>query len=142
MNFLRIFLTETTQAAEEAAGSMDGMVDMLDTLMFVMLVGFGLYALYSAFRLHKEQMLLPNKILYPGDCKPEDCVDEGEFIDFILPRAVILGACLLVMGIVLGLNMFLFKLEALWIDIAMMVVPIAVFAWYILAQRKAAKRYW
>ncbi len=145
MTFLRFFLTGATEASEtteQAAGSLDGMVDMLDILMLVMLVGVGIYALYSAFRLHREQLLIPNKFLYPGDCKPEDCLDPGEFIDFILPRVIILGASLLVMGIGLGLNTYVFEIDSVWIDIAMIVVPISVFAWYVFMQRKAAKLYW
>ena len=145
MNFLRNFLTDATQAteaAQQATSSFMDMVDMLDMLMLVMLLGFGVYALYTAFRLNKEQMLMPNRVLYPGDCKPEDCVEVGEFIDFILPRVIILGAALLVMGIALGLNMFLFKIDSLWIDISMMVLPLGVFVWYIISQRKAAKLFW
>ena len=63
-------------------------------------------------------------------------------IDFIIPRAIILGSALLLMGILLGLNIFLFKLDAMWVDIVMMVLPIGVFAWYIVSQRKAAKLFW
>ena len=61
MSFLKIFLTEATEAATEAAaqqgGALDGMVDMLDTLMLIMLFGFGIYGLYSAIRLRKEHLL-------------------------------------------------------------------------------------
>ena len=141
MNFLRIFLTET-QSAGGLQGAMMGMVDAMDILMLVLLIGFGAYALYTALRLNREQMLFANKILYPGECKPEDCADEGGFIDFIIPRAIILGSALLLMGILLGLNIFLFKLDAMWVDIVMMVLPIGVFSWYIVSQRKAAKLFW
>lgn len=146
MNFLRIFLTEappeTTQAGGGLQSAMLDMVDTMDLLMLVLLLGFGAYILYTVFRLNREQMLFANKILYPGDCSPDACVDEGGFIDFIIPRAAILGGALLLMGILLGLNMLLFKLDALWLDIVMMVVPVGVFAWYIIIQRKAAKLFW
>ena len=145
MHFLRTFLTEAPPAGQSEnglLGAMMGMVDTMDLLMLVLLLGFGIYTLYAVIRLNKEQMLFANKVLYPGDCKPEDCADEGGFIDFILPRAGILGGALLLMGVLLGLNSFLFKLDALWVDIVMMVLPIGVFAWYIAMQRKAAKLFW
>ena len=110
--------------------------------MLIMLIGFGAYALYSVFRLHREQMLQPNRILYPGDCKPEDCVKVGEFIDFIIPRGAILGGALFLMGVLWALNMYVFKLDNSIIDIVKMALPLAVFAWYIYAQRKAAKLFW
>ena len=145
MNFLRIFLAEATQPPQSGSGlqsAMLGMVDTMDILMLVLLLGFGAYILYTVFRLNKEQMLFDSKILYPGDCRPEDCTDEGGFIDFIIPRAAILGIALVLMGVLLGLNMLLIKLDALWLDIVMMVVPVSVFAWYIVIQRKAAKLFW
>ena len=146
MNFLRIFLnTDATTPVENIPGdaqTLTGVTDMLDVLMLIMLVGFGVFALYSAFRLYREQMLMPNRILYPGDCKPEDCVQVGEFIDFIVPRAALLGAMLLVMGVALALNMYVFELDNLWIDISRMALPLAAFAWYVFAQRKAAKLFW
>lgn len=144
MNRLGIFLSETAETVQSGAQgqSLDGMVDMLDTLLVVMMIAVGIYAIYSAIRLYREQMLFPNKFLYPGDCKPEDCLDPGCFIDYIFPRLLILGAALLIMGILLGLNSYLFKIDALWIDISMMVVPVSIFVWYMLCQRKAAKSFW
>ena len=143
MELFRRFLAEAaTEAAGEQTGSLDSMGNMMQILLLVLLVGAGVYALYSAIRLHREQMLFPNKFLYPGDCKPEDCADVGGFIDFILPRTLLLGASMLVMGVALALNTYVFLLDALWIDIAMLVLPFGVFLWYIIAQRKAAKRFW
>ncbi len=145
MNVWKLFLTAATEAAqtaEESTGSTAGMTDMLDLFLLAMLVGFGIYAIYTAIRLRREFLLFPNKILYPGDCKPEECLDEGGFIDYILPRCAILGAALLLMGIGLGLNSYVFHLSSIWLNIATIVLPLGVFVWYILAQRKAAKLFW
>lgn len=146
MNFLKIFLTEATEAATEAAaqqgGALDGMVDMLDTLMLIMLFGFGIYGLYSAIRLRKEQLLFPNKFLYPGNCDPAACLDAGEFIDYITPRALILSVALILLGGLLALNSFVLHIDSWIIDLAMIVLPLAVIVWYCIVQRKAAKNFW
>ena len=148
MNFLRIFLTgaaEATEATEAAdqANVMTGMLDMFDVLMLVMLIGFGVYGLYSAIRLRREQLLFPNKFLYPGGCAPEECLDPGEFIDFIVPRTIILSVLLIVMGSLFALNTFVIKIESFYATLAWIVVPIAVLGWFgIFVHRKAAKRFW
>ncbi len=146
MNFLKIFLTEATEAATEAAaqqgGALDGMIDMLDTLMLIMLFGFGIYGLYSAIRLRKEQLLFPNKFLYPGNCDPAACLDAGEFIDYITPRALILSVALILLGGLLALNSFVLHIDSWIIDLCMIVLPLAVIVWYCIVQRKAAKNFW
>ena len=146
MNFLKIFLTEATEAATEAAaqqgGALDGMIDMLDTLMLIMLFGFGIYGLYSAIRLRREQLLFPNKFLYPGNCDPAACLDPGEFIDYIIPRALILGVALILLGGLLALNSFVLHIDSWIIDLCMIVLPLAVIVWYCIVQRKAAKNFW
>ena len=142
MSFLKIFLTEATEAAAQQGGTLDGMVDMLDSLMLIMLFGFGIYGIYSAIRLRKEQMLFPNKFLYPGNCDPAACLDPGEFIDYIIPRALILGVALILLGGLLALNSFVLHIDSWLIDLGMIVMPVAVIVWYCVVQRKAAKNYW
>lgn len=148
MNFLRIFLTGATEAAEAAestdqTGMMSGMLDMFDVLMLLMFVGIGIYGLYSAIRLRREQILFPNKFLYPGGCAPEECLDPGEFIDFIVPRCIVLGILLIVMGGLFALNTFVLKLDSFIVNLVWLIVPIAVLGWFgVFVQRKAAKLYW
>ncbi|MGM9553871.1 MAG: hypothetical protein ACI3V2_06155 [Faecousia sp.] len=142
MSFLKIFLTEATEAATQQGGTLDGMVDMLDSLMLIMLFGFGIYGLYSAIRLRKEQLLFPNKFLYPGNCDPAACLDPGEFIDYIIPRALILSVALILLGGLLALNSFVLHIDSWLIDLGMIVMPVAVIVWYCFVQRKAAKNYW
>ena len=146
MSFLKIFLTGATEAATEAAAQqgnpLAGMVDMLDMLMLLMLFGFGIYGLYSAIRLRKEQMLFPNKFLYPGNCDPAACLDPGEFIDYIIPRALILSVALILLGGLFALNVFALHINSWIIDLCMIVMPVAVIIWYCVVQRKAAKNYW
>ncbi len=143
MNLFRLFLTEaSTEAQSDLSGGMDSMVDMLDMLMLIMLLGFGIYAIYSAIRLYKEQLLFPSKVLYPGNCPPEDCVLEGEFIDFMVPRALTFGIALFLMGVAMGLNMYVFEINALWVDLCSIVLPVGAIIVYVVMQRKAAKLFW
>lgn len=148
MNFLRIFLTgaaeatEATEAAEQV-DMMSGMLDTFDVIMLLMFVGIGIYGLYSSIRLRREQVLFPNKFLYPGGCAPEECLDPGEFIDFIVPRCIVLSIVLILMGGLFALNTFVLKLDGFIVDLASLIVPVALLAWFgIFVQRKAAKLYW
>lgn len=142
MRFLKVFLTEATEAANGQANGFAGMINMLDMLMLVMLIGFGIYGIYSALRLRKEQMLFPNKFLYPGGCAPENCLDPGEFIDYIVPRALLLGVGMLLLGALFALNVYVLHIESWIADLASIVLPVAVIVWYCVVQRKAARLYW
>ena len=53
-----------------------------------------------------------------------------------------LGIGMLLLGGAAALNMLVLKLDATWIDVASIVLPLLLFAWYIIAQRRAAKRFW
>ena len=142
-NLLLEAATETaTEAAEEAASFSMNPVEMLDMVMVVMLLGCGVYALYSALKLKKLCYLFPNNFLYPGDCKPEACVDASGFIVYITPRLILLGIGMVLIGGLFLLNMLVFKEDSLWINLASVIVPQALLAWYVIAQRKAAKRFW
>ena len=146
MKLFRFFLTEATEAVTEGAeatGSpLGGMVDMMDLLLVVMLLGFGVVALYNVIRLHREQMLFASKILYPGDCKPEDCADPGGYIDFIVPRLTILSIAFILMGVVAILLLYVVPLNSAWMELASVILPVGGLIWYVICQRKAAKLFW
>lgn len=143
--FFRLLLTaqETvSEASEGDTADFSGMSNMLEVLLVVMVIGCGIYALYTAIRLRRTYMLFPNKFLYPGNCSPDDCADEDGFIDFILPRMTILGVAMLVIGALLAVNQYLRLASGLLIDLVTVIVPFGCFVWYILVQRKAAKLFW
>lgn len=142
-NLLLEAATETaTEVAEDAASVSMNPVQMLDMVMVVMLLGCGVYALYSALKLKKLCYLFPNNFLYPGDCKPEACVDSSGFILYITPRLILLGIGMTLIGVLFLLNMMVIKADSLWINMASVIIPLALLAWYVIAQRKAAKRFW
>lgn len=132
-----------TEAATDAAQQpQTDLTSMLDLILLGILAVCGVYALYAVIRLHRQYMLFPNNILYPGDCPPAECKDVLGFIDYMTPLLITLGASMLVLAAAFGLNMFVFKLESIWISVAELVLPMGLFVWYIIAQRKAAKRFW
>ncbi len=131
-----------TEAAETAAANPMDLVQMMDVLMEVLLFGCGVYALFSAIKLRKLCYLFPNTFIYPGDCKPDECSDVLGFIDYIFPRLALLGAGMLILGALFLVNMLVIKIDAIWVNVLSIVLPLALFAWYIVVQRKAAKRFW
>ena len=58
-----------------------------------------------------------------------------------MPRVLILSVAMLLCGLAYGVY-YVMKLDLLWVDIASMVVPVAILVWYAVAQRKASKLYW
>ncbi len=145
MNRLHLFLTEaTTQAVQDSAGqtALTDYSQILNIVMTVMLLGCGIYGLYTVIKLRRTYLLFPNKFLYPGGCKPEDCLDGDGFIDYILPRLTVLSIVMLILGIAFALNTYVFKITNWWIDIATILLPFGTFVWYIFIHRKAAKDFW
>ncbi len=131
-----------TETAENAAAKPQSLTDMMDLLMIVLLIGCGVYAMFSALKLRKLSYLFPNSFIYPGNCKPDDCTDAPGFIIYIFPRLMILGAGMLVFGILFLLATKVLGMVTLWVNIVSVVLPLALFGWYIVVQRRAAKRFW
>ena len=138
--FLTVFEETATEAPTQATlGDMSG---MLSLILLLMLFGGGAYALYTYIRLRRTCMLFPNKFLYPGNCTADTCVDVDGFIDYILPRLLLLGVGVLLCGVAYLVYALVLKASNLWVDIAALVVPTGIFIWYMFVQRKAAKEFW
>ena len=112
-------------------------------VLIVMLVGCAAYALYSAIRLRVTCELVDNKFIYPGNCKPADCLDALGFIDYIFPRCVIFSVVMLVLAVVYTLLSYVVKLSGMvYFELAMIVLPVLAFIWFMYVQRKAAREVW
>lgn len=143
--FLTVLEETATTATEEnanAGGFFNDMGGMLTIILLIMLIGSGVYALYTYIRLHRTCMLFPNKFLYPGGCTADKCVDEDGFIEYIEPRLLLLGIAMILCGIVYGAYSMVWKKSFLWADILTVMIPAGVFVWYMVVQRKAAKNFW
>lgn len=147
MKFLFPLLTaetiaETTEAAQTTQSSLTSMAETLDIVMLALLAFCGIYSIYTCIRLRRECMLFPNKILYPGNCRPEDCIDVDGFMDFILPRLLITGLLMLACAVAYGVCAIALKMDNVVLDVASMVVPVGILVLYAVIQRKAYKLYW
>ncbi len=127
----------------EAANTTMDMATTLELVLLALLFWSGCYGLFTVIKLRKSYMLFPNKFLYPGNCTMDTCVDEGGFIDYILPRLTILSVIMLVLGVFFVLVFFVFPQWESWLtDLLSMLLPVGAYVWYMLIQRKAAMLFW
>lgn len=124
------------------AAQQDGGIDMLSLMMIAMLVGFGAYSLYAAVRLHVSGQLFANKLLYPGNCTPEECTDPSGYVCYIFPRLFVFGLVLTLSGGVSIAAQFVPSLGLWVVRMVQLAVTIGIMIWYLLAQRKAATLFW
>ena len=60
--------------------------NLLDLIMAILLLGTGIYCIYTSIRVRREYTFFENKVLLPGGCEPNACTDPDEIqhiIDFI-----------------------------------------------------------
>ena len=135
-------LLETAANAADAAQSgsngadLTQLTNILDWVMIVLLPAVALYLFYTVFRLRRDRVLFDNKLLYPGGCTKDDCLDH------ILPRLIIIGAAFLLCGAFTALVVFIPAMDTLVCNILEIVFPIAAIAWYSFVSRHAAREYW
>lgn len=132
--------TEATEAA--SANSLESMADMLDLFMLVLMVGLGLYMIYTGIRLKKECVLFDNKILYPSRCTKEECLDPDGFIEYISPRLLAFGVFLLLCGGFCALVTWVPAFNLTVLVALELALPLAAVVWYGFIIHKAAKAYW
>ena len=119
------------------------MATTLELVLLALLFWSGFYGLYTVIKLRKSYMLFPNKFLYPGNCTMETCVDEGGFIDYILPRLTILSVIMVVLGVFFALVFLVFPQWEGWLtDLLSMLLPVSAYVWYMFIQKKAAELFW
>ncbi len=119
------------------------MTDALDMVLLIMLFFVGVYGLYTVIRLKREYMLFPNKFLYPTGCTPENCLDEGAFIDYIIPKLTILSVVCLILAVAYAIRIYVFPdVSHFLIELATIVLPCGILFWYALIQNKVAKTFW
>lgn len=115
--------------------------DSMDLMLIVLFLGVGLYALYSYFTIKKSGTLQDNKLLLPGGKEAATCKEVPDFLAFMLPRLLALGVGLLALsGAVILQGMY--GGDSPLVTTALTLLPLILFIWYVLQQRKAAERYW
>ena len=108
--------------------------------ILILLVGAGGYALAACIRLKREQVLFENKILYPSQCTPENCLDPEGYIAYIVPRMSLFGAVCVVFGIAV-LVMSLLKVGIIATTVQTVIV-LAVFVYISVVHNRASKIFW
>ena len=119
--------------------------NLLTLIMTAMLVWVSCNVLTAVIRLNRTYELIPNRILYPANCKPELCQDPAGFIRFITPRMVVFGVLGLLLAVFFVLNEMtaLFSAFPAWFtNGAALFLFVPLFVWYIIFINKAAKRFW
>ena len=130
-------------SATEQVDLFGSMGRALDIVLLAMLVLVAVYGLYTVIRLKREYMLFPNKFLYPTGCTAENCLDEGAYIDYIIPKLVILSVACLVMAIAYGVKVYVFpEVNNIVIELATIILPFGTLLWYAMIQNKVSKTFW
>ncbi|MCQ2418761.1 MAG: hypothetical protein MJ085_03140 [Clostridia bacterium] len=115
-------------------------------LMLLLLVGSGIYSIYLWLRLRKEWCLTDNKFMLPGNCSAADCLDEDGFLEYIAPKIALFGMGLVLLGLLYLpciFNLFITSLLMLKImSIAVPVLTLLLFVWFMFVQHKASKLFW
>ena len=107
-----------------------GFSGVVSILFLTAALFFGGYGLYGVLKLKKEQYLVPHRLMYPNYCSHEDCLEPGEYMDYIFPRLSVLSVTMLLAGLLLLLGYFIDRLRSLGVILLLYIVPFAVYLWY------------
>ena len=111
----------------------------------------GVYALYTVIKLRRLGKLFPNQLLIPKDSKPESCLDEESYIEYVQPRLLVLSIILiLVGGVCLADGQWNLTAKLLpqvenigfYVSEGGIVLCIVALIWYMVCWTKARKLYW
>lgn len=126
-------------------------MEFFDLYFNIVTIAAAAYFLYTWYKLHTTGHLFPNQLLIPRDSKPEQCLDEEGFIDYMKPKLLICGLICAVSGAVGVLNTYAGIAEKWFPQIPKMkyylsqggsTVCLAAIILYVAVWSRARKRYW
>ena len=130
-------LLVTAQAG--LAGSAENMVDVMAAALYL---GFGLYCLAVWLRLRQGKPLgNGRRILMPGGFRERKCRHPEAYKGYMRPRVLALGIGLVLFGAAFLADHYTGS-GSTTVALALLVLPLALLVWYVLAMRKAAKQWW
>ena len=130
-------LLVTAQAG--LAGSAENMVDVMAAALYL---GFGLYCLAVWLRLRQGKPLgNGRRILMPGGFRERKCRHPEAYKGYMRPRVLALGMGLVLFGAAFLVDHYTGS-GSTAVALALLVLPLALLVWYVLAMRKAAKQWW
>ncbi len=129
-------------SAQAMADMVMGVYSVITVVFLIACFFFGAYGLYGVIRLKKEKYLIPHRLMYPNYCPNDECLEPVDYMDFIIPRLSILSVVMLLSGTMLLLCLLVDALGTLWVLLGLYIVPLAVYLWYSMSLKRAAKKYW
>lgn len=125
-----------------AAAAAEGSFNEMNLLLALILLGSGVYCLYTWLRLLVTKRLFRNGLLVPKEKKISDCADEEEYIRYIMPPLTVLALMTTAHGVLITLN-DVFELELLpypW-GLAPLVLTLGAIVWYMVRNARANREY-
>ena len=108
------------------------------SMVDILVLGCGIYALYSAFVLQREGKII-RTFLVLKDTDLDSCRDLQGYANYMSPKLQLLGIVMILNGVVSLLNTYVVEIRNLfWI---MMGVFLIVLIWYGMQARKAMKNF-
>lgn len=115
---------------------------LLNGLMLAFLAYAGFGSLNTCRLIHKNHCFFKNKFLLPGNCKPETCLDEADYLAYYFPRLLIFAVSCIVFFVALALIQILQPAIPLWLYAIVSFLPLVPFVFLIIVQNRAAKLFW
>lgn len=108
------------------------------SLIDILVLGCGFYALYSAYMLQKDGTII-RTFLVQKDTDLTSCKDLQGYANYMSPKLYMLGTVMIINGLVSLINTYVVTIETLfWV---MMAVFLGVLVWYGLQTRKAMEKF-
>lgn len=112
----------------------DGLFNLIDLCV----LGFGIYALYSAYVLQREGKIIRTFLVFK-ETDLDSCKDLQGYANFMGPKLWALGGIMVMYGAVSLINTYLVSIQTLFG--VMMAVFLLALIWYAMEAKKAMKKY-
>ena len=113
-----------------------------DMMMDLILLGSGVYCLYTWIKLLVTKHLFQNGLLVPKDKRVEDCSDEQAYIHYMMPPLAVVALVTMAYGIVFTLNDCASERFVPYPWALLLLVPVlGALIWYAVRNVKANREY-
>ena len=112
----------------------DGIFNLID----IIVLGYGFYAMYSAYVLRNEGKIIRTFLVFK-ETDVDDCRDLQGYATFMSPKLWVLGGAMVAYGAISMINTYLVEITGLfWV---MFVGFLVVLIWYAMEVKKAMQRF-
>lgn len=108
------------------------------SLIDLCVLGFGFYALYSAYVLQREGKIIRTFLVFK-ETDLDSCRDLQGYANFMAPKLYLLGGMMIAYGCIAVLNTYMVDISMLYL--VMMAAFFLVLIWYAMEVKKAMKKY-